>query len=65
MEMHNHTNDINNTNFFLKFDLRSSFKGFVRYIFASLFFKFKGEHLRNKIFYFSLKALFVLEIIKF
>ena len=43
------------------------FKGCVHYIFASLFFKSKGEHLSNKenVSYFTSKALFVLEIIKF
>ena len=39
----------------------------VRYIFAAFFVNLKGEHLRNKenIFYFTSKALFVLEIIIF
>ena len=43
-----------------------SFKGCVRYIFDSLFFKTKREHLRNKknVFYFLSEALFVFEKIK-
>ena len=42
-------------------------KGCVRYIFASLFFKSKGQHLgkNEKCFYFTSKALFVLKKIKF
>ena len=41
-------------------------KDCVRYIFASLFFKSKGEHLGNKgKCFFTSKALFVLEKIKF
>ena len=42
-------------------------KGCVRYIFVSLVFKSKGEHLGNKekCFYFTSKALFVPEKIKF
>ena len=42
-------------------------KGCVCYIFASLFCKSKGQHLRNKenVFSFTSKALFVLEITSF
>ena len=42
-------------------------KGCVRYIFASLFCMSKIEHLRNEenAFYFTSKALLVLEIINF
>ena len=42
-------------------------KGCVCYIFASLFFMFKKEHLRNKekCFLFHFKGLFIFEIIKF
>ena len=41
--------------------------GCVCYILASSFCIFKGEDLKNKgnVFYFTLKALFILEIIKF
>ena len=43
------------------------FKGCVHYIFASLFFRSKREHLSNqgKCFFFTSKALFVLEKIKY
>ena len=43
------------------------FKGCVRYSFASLFCMSKREHFktRENAFYFSMKALLVLEIIKF
>ena len=42
-------------------------KGYVCYIFASLFCMSKRKHFRNKekCFYLTLKALFILEIIKF
>ena len=40
-------------------------KGCVRYIFASLFAKESTNETRKNAFYFTLKALFVLEIIKF
>ena len=42
-------------------------KGYVRYIFASLFFSVKEGtcETRKKVFYFTSKALFVLEKIKF
>ena len=47
--------------------VNNDLKSCVSYIFASLFFTSKREHLLNKkkIFYFTSKALFVLKIIKF
>ena len=43
------------------------FQGCVRYIFASLFFMSKREtcETRKRVFYFTLKALFISDIIKF
>ena len=55
----------------IKIDLQHSggdLKGCVRYIFASLFFMSKREstcETRKNAFYFTSKALFVFEIIKF
>ena len=42
-------------------------KGCVHYIFASLFFNSRREHLSNQknVFYFTSRALFVLEKVKF
>ena len=46
---------------FLIFLLLTLIKGSVRYIFAGLFFKSKGDHTGKNAFYFTSKALFILK----
>ena len=51
----------------MKRKIGSLIKGCVRFVYASLFFMSRREHLRSKekLFYFTLKAHFVLEIFNF